>query len=236
MNNNIVTLEKQVSGMKGSELKQFIRAKYNHYKSSPQGCIDYIQECLYVAVPGLGYIPFELWDTQKKMIYDIVECMFNKNKDMYVLLGSRQCGKSTCLTAISDWLTTFYSKYNVVLIHVDDSRGKSQCEEFRKMRSEKTKLMYLPTTKNALTHQIFQNDSSFRLQSAQKSKTSNDTDTGRGLSVNLLWVDEAGQVDLERLESSIFPTTSTTFMFCKEHNIPHIILLSGTAKLHWQSL
>lgn len=97
------------------------------------------------------------------------------------------------------------------------------------MRNEKTRLMYLPTKKNALTHQIFQNDSSFRLQSTQKSKTGKDADTGRGLSVNFLWVDEAGGVDLEKLESSIFPTTSTTFMFCKQNNIPHIILLSGTA-------
>lgn len=225
----IISLEDQIRGMKGAELKEYIKSKYNHYKSSPEGCVDYIQECLYVGIPGVGYKPFELWDTQKRMIIDIVENMFDNRKDMYILLGSRQCGKTTCTTAICDWLTTFYQKYNVVLIHLDDTRGKGQCEEFRKMREEKTRLMYLPTKKNALTHQIFQNDSSFRLQSAQKSKTGKDADTGRGLSVNLLWVDEAGGVDLDKLESSIFPTTSTTFIFCKENNIPHIILLSGTA-------
>ena len=125
--------------------------------------------------------------------------------------------------------TTFYQKYNTILIHIDDRRGSSQCGEFRKMREEKTKLMYLPTKKNMETWQVFSNDSSFRLQSAQKSKTNKDADTGRGLSVNLLWIDEAGGVDLEKIESSVFPTTSTTFMFCKENNIPHIILLSGTA-------
>lgn len=231
MSNNtpIISLEDQIKGMRGSELKEYINYKYKHYKSSPEGCVDYIQECLYVGIPGRGYVPFELWDTQRKMIIDIVSCMFDNSKDMYVLLGSRQCGKTTCTTAICDWLTTFYQKYNIVLIHLDDTRGKGQCEEFRKMREEKTRLMYLPTKKNALTHQIFQNDSSFRLQSAQKSKSGKDADSGRGLSVNLLWVDEAGGVDLDKLESSIFPTTSTTFIFCKEHKIPHIILLSGTA-------
>jgi hypothetical protein len=45
----------------------------------------------------------------------------------------------------------------------------------------------------------------------------------------LLWIDEAALVDLEKLAVNIFPTTSTTFGFCKEANIPHIILLSSTA-------
>ena len=215
--------------MKGSELKKFIGEKYNHYRSSPQGCIDYIQECLKVAMPGVGYSSFRLWETQQKMVYDIVDCMFNPRKDMYVVLGSRQCGKTSCVLAISDWVTTFFKKYNVVLIHVDDIRGKSACDEFRKMRSEKTKLMWLPTKKNALTNQIFSNDSSFKLQSSQKSKTGASTDTGRGLSVNLLWIDEAAAVDLEKLEAAVFPTTSTTFTFCKQNNIPHIILLTSTA-------
>ena len=210
-------------------MADYIKNRFKHYKLSPEGCIDYIQECLYVSMPGLGYVPFNLWDTQKKMIDDIVSCMFDRNKDMYVLLGSRQCGKTTCSLALCDWLTTFFNKYNVVLIHVDDSRGKGTCEEFRKLRTQKCQYMFYKPIKNALTHQIFQNNSSFQLQSTQKSKTGKDVDTGRGLSVNLLWVDEAGSVDLEKLESSIFPTTSTTFMFCKQNNIPHIILLSGTA-------
>lgn len=226
---NIIPLEDQVRGMPKDELKQFIRAKYDFYKSSPEGCLTYIQECLKVAMPGIGYMPFTLWDTQKRMITDIIECMFDNKKDMYVVLGSRQCGKTTCMLAISDWLTTFFQKYNVVLIHVDDTRGKATCEEFRKLRKEKTKLMFLKPTKNALTDQIFQNESSFRLQSAQKSKSGNATDTGRGLSVNMLWIDEAAAVDLERLEAAVFPTTSTTFMFCKQNNIPHIILLTSTA-------
>ena len=231
---NIVTFDSQIDQIKkdgatGKDIKKYIVDKFNYYKTSPQGCIDYIQECLYVAVPGVGYQPFALWDTQKRMLTDIVECMFDNKKDMYVLLGSRQCGKTTCTLALSDWLTTFYTKYNVVLIHVDDKRGHDACEEFRKMRYEKTKFMYYKPIKNAVTHQIFQNNSSFQLQSTQKSKSGSDVDTGRGLSVNLLWVDEAGSVDIEKLESSIFPTTSTTFMFCKQQNIPHIILLSGTA-------
>lgn len=225
----IISLDDQIKGMRGTELKEYIKMKFNHYKSSPQGCIDYIQECLNVPVPGKGYDRFRLWDTQRKMIEDIVTCMFDPNKNMYVLLGSRQCGKTTCLRAISDWATTFYRKYNVVLIHTDDSRGKNECEEFRSMRNLKSKLMYYKPKKNALTHQIFANDSSFQLQSAQKSKTQGDTDTGRGLSINLLWIDEAGSVDLERIESSVFPVTSTTFIFSAKYNIPHIILLSGTA-------
>ena len=234
MNKEVITLNEQVKDLinqnaSKKEIKDYIKTKFNYYKSSPDGCIDYIQECLYVAMPGKGYVPFNLWDTQKRMIQDIVSCMFDKSKDMYVLLGSRQCGKTTCSLALCDWLTTFYDKYNVVLIHVDDSRGKNACEEFRKLRSEKSKYMYFKPTKNALTHQIFENNASFQLQSTQKSKSSSDVDTGRGLSVNLLWCDEAGSVDLEKLESSIFPTTSTTFMFCKQNNIPHIILLSGTA-------
>ena len=215
--------------MKGQELKDYIKYKFNHYKSSPKGCIDYIQECLYVPIPGKGYDRFKLWDTQRKMIEDIVTCMFDPVKNMYILLGSRQCGKTTCLRAISDWCTTFYRKYNVVLIHTDDKRGHNECEEFRAMRNLKSKLMYYKPKKNAVTHQIFANDSSFQLQSAQKSKTQGDTDTGRGLSINLLWIDEAGSVDLERIESSVFPVTSTTFIFSAKYNIPHIILLSGTA-------
>ena len=225
----IITLDQQVKGMPKDELKDFIKEKYNYYKSSPQGCVDYIQECLYVTMPGVGYQPFKLWGTQKKMVYDIVESMFDPVKNMYILLGSRQCGKTTSLTALSDWATTFYTKYNVVLIHTDDKRGENTCEEFRSLRNMKSKLMYFKTKKNALTHQVFANDSSFQLQSAQKSKSKDDIDTGRGLSVNLLWIDEASTVDVERIESSVFPTTSTTFIFCAQNNIPFIILLSGTA-------
>ena len=225
---NIITLDDQVKDFKDKKLlKTFIKEKYEHYRSSPQGCVDYIQECLTVAKPGIGYTPFELWNTQRDMIYDIVENMFNPRKDMYILLGSRQCGKTTCMCAISDWVTTFYEKYNVVFIHIDDFRGAKQCGEFRTLRNMKSKFMYIPTKKNALTHQIFKNESSFMLQPTQK--TSKSSDSGRGLSVNLLWIDEAGGVDIDKLESSIFPTTSTTFLFCKEANIPHIILLSGTA-------
>lgn len=50
MDNKIIPLDNQVKGMPKDELKDFIKEKYNHYKSSPQGCIDYIQECLY----GIG--------------------------------------------------------------------------------------------------------------------------------------------------------------------------------------
>jgi hypothetical protein len=123
-----------------------------------------------------------------EMIYDIVDCMFSKHKNMYILLGSRQCGKTTCVCAVADWLTTFYEKYNVVLIHIDDSRGQQQCNEFRDLRQMKSKAMFLPYKKKALTHQIFANNSSFRLQPTQKSKTTAASDTGRSLSANLLWI------------------------------------------------
>ena len=98
----IISLEDQLKDIAKEDYKTFIKEKFKHYKSSPQGCIDYIQECLYVPVPGIGYIPFILFDTQKTMIYDLVDCMFNKKKDTYVILGSRQCGKTTCLTAVAD--------------------------------------------------------------------------------------------------------------------------------------
>ena len=83
-NTSIISLEDQIKGMHGSELKEYINYKYKHYKSSPEGCVDYIQECLYVGIPGRGYVPFELWDTQRKMIIDIVSCMFDNSKDIYI--------------------------------------------------------------------------------------------------------------------------------------------------------
>ena len=65
----VISLEDQIRGMRSAELKEYIKSKYNHYKSSPEGCVDYIQECLYVGIPGVGYKPFELWNTQKGHVY-----------------------------------------------------------------------------------------------------------------------------------------------------------------------
>ena len=221
----LLGIEEQLGQLSKNERIDFLRQKLKHYQT-PQGCIDYIQECVYIPMIGKGLQPFKLFPRQIELVESVVDFLFSKSTDMYSLLGSRQCGKTTILTAVATWLTTFFGSYPIVVVHVDDKRGARVCGDFRTMCNNRPKFMQMKRVKNALTHQIFTNGSSIMLQPTQK--TSKAADTGRSITSAMLWIDEAAFIDLEKLEEGLFPTTSQSFQACALSGIPYGIILTTT--------
>lgn len=227
---NIITIEDQLKKFSTKlEKKEYLLNRVNFYKSSPEGCIAYIEECVRIPYVGKGLVPFELYDAQKRYIETVVNTLFDPHKEIFVGAGSRQCGKTTTLMATCSWLQTFFSDYPIVLLHVDDTRGAKTCGDYRTMCENRPGFMQPPRIKNALTHQIWKNGSSFMLQPTQKTSKKGSSDTGRSLRVATLWIDEGAFIDLDKLEESILPTTSATFPMCAKAGIPFGIILTSSA-------
>ena len=226
MSKPILPLTQQILNIPKNERKEFIKEKYNFYRSGPEGCLQYLQENIYYPSGG-NYKLIDFWDIQRKMILDIAEFLFDKKRELYVILGSRQCGKSYTMDIISDYLLVCFKGYNIVMLHADETRGKENLNNFKNILENKDPMAKLKSKTNRELKYSNSNNSQFIVIPTQKS--SKTSDTGRSLTSNLLWIDEAAFVDLEKLESSVFPTTSQSFIQSRKDNMPFGIILSSSA-------
>lgn len=226
MSEHILPLTQQLLNIPKNERKDFIKEKYNFYRSGPEGCLQYLQENIYYPSGG-NYKLIDFWDIQRKMILDITEFLFDKKRELYVILGSRQCGKSYTMDIISDYLMVCFKGYNIVMLHADETRGKENLNNFKNIIENKDPMAKLKPKINRELKYSNSNNSQFIVIPTQKS--SKTSDTGRSLTSNLLWIDEAAFVDLEKLESSVFPTTSQSFIQSRKDNMPFGIILSSSA-------
>lgn len=144
------------------------------------GCLAFMEDNLFIKVPGKGRIPLRLRDAQKLVLYDWIK--YRRT----VALKARQIGFSTLAAAYVLWLTFGYPDRLVVML------SKTERESIKLLAKVKYNLKGMPDwvrergpklldrTKQVMT---FDNDSSIEsLPSAN--------DPARGESVFLVVIDE----------------------------------------------
>lgn len=163
-----------------------------------QGCVAFLEDNLFIRVPGQGKTPFRLRDAQKLVLRDWIR---NRNT---VALKARQIGFSTLVGAYCLWLTFGYPDRQVIML------SKTERESIKLLSKVKYNYRGMPEwvrergpkvldrTKQVMT---FDNDSVIEsLPSAN--------DPARGESVFLIVVDEwAFLPNPEEAWASIEPVT-----------------------------
>lgn len=144
-----------------------------------------------------GLVPFKLYDYQKNMICSFVD---NRNN---IVATARQAGKTSAVTAFVLWYVIFHSEKTVALLA---NKGDTAREILGRIQLA---YQYLPKwlqqgigewNKGSMT---LENNS--RILAAATS-----SDSIRGYSINLLFIDEAAFIEnWETFFTSVYPTVSS---------------------------
>lgn len=225
LDNSVMLIDK-IKSLPKNERKDYLKERYKFYRSCPEGILAYVTENIYFSSNGVC-TPIHLWEIQKRLIYEISDFLFDKNREIYTLLGSRQCGKTYTMNLISDAMMTLFGNYNIVLLHADATRGGKNLLELKDIIANKDSIMKFKPKINRAMMYVAENNSKFIVIPTQKSSKS--SDTGRSLTSAMLWVDEAAFIDLEKLEASLWPITSQAFLQCRKDSVPFGIIMSSSA-------
>tara|TARA_R110002020_G_scaffold22920_11_gene76885 strand:- start:596 stop:2188 length:1593 start_codon:yes stop_codon:yes gene_type:complete len=175
-----------------------IKRRTSRYKADP---VIFIEECIKVAHPVRGLVPFKLYPFQKLIIHALQNNRFN------ILRKFRQAGCTTLAAAFSLWLTMFHKLKSVVILSIGDTEATEVLDRIKIMYNE------LPSWFREIPE--FQTSKSnmhtFRLKNGSfiKSRPSG-RQSGRGLSCSLLVLDEAAFIEnIGTIWAAAYPTIST---------------------------
>lgn len=224
-----IRLSDQLKGMPKDEAKEYLRERLKFYRSGPEGCLSYIEENICLPRGDGIWVPIDVWGIQKRLVWDMIDFLFDMDREVFVLLGSRQCGKTTTMNIICDYLITMFGNYSVTLLHADAVRGGNCLNECKNIINNKCAITRFNSKINRSMLLVLKNSSRYQVIPTQKSSKKGSTDTGRSLTSKLLWLDEAAMIRLADLEASLWPITSQAFIACREFKIPFGIVMSSTA-------
>ena len=185
--------------MLSQEEERLIRKKISKYKGDP---VKFIEECIKVAHPVRGLVPFKLYPFQRLIIRALQENRFN------ILRKFRQAGCTTLAAAFSLWLTLFHKLKSVVILSIGDTEATEVLDRIKIMYDE------LPSWFTERITDFKANKSNmhtikFANGSFIKSRPSG-RQSGRGLSCSLLILDEAAFIEnIGTIWAAAYPTIST---------------------------
>jgi hypothetical protein len=144
-----------------------------------------------------GLIPFELYDYQ----VDMMNAMVNENR--VIITTSRQAGKSTTTCAFILWYVLFSESKTVALLA---NKGETAREILGKIQ-----LAYQHLPKWLQQGVVEWNKGSFELENGSRViAAATSSDSIRGYSINLLFIDEAAFVEnFDVFFTSTYPTISS---------------------------
>jgi hypothetical protein len=173
--------------------------KVKHLEKSKANLLYFAENFFYIVDPDKGKVCIELFTYQKRILRTL------RDNRRVILLASRQCGKTTCLTIYALWLACFFDYQNIVIVANKESTAM---EIFRRVRLAYEEIPnYLkPGVKEyAKTSCEFDNGSRISISTTTGS-------AARGQSINCLLLDECAFIEpesiLEDFWRSVFPTLS----------------------------
>ena len=104
-----------------------IKRRTSRYKADP---IVFIEECIKVAHPVRGLVPFKLYPFQKLIIQALQTNRFN------ILRKFRQAGCTTLAAAFGLWLTMFHKLKSVVILSIGDTEATEVLDRIKIMYDE----------------------------------------------------------------------------------------------------
>lgn len=169
----------------------------SEYVKCSQDPIYFCENYMKIVNVDKGLIPFKLYDYQKTM----VNTMANDNR--VVLTTSRQAGKSTTTCAFILWYILFNENKTVALLA---NKGETAREILGKIQ-----LAYQHLPKWLQQGVIEWNKGSFELENGSRViAAATSSDSIRGYSINLLFIDEAAFVEnFDAFFTSTYPTISS---------------------------
>ena len=159
----------------------------------------FIENYVYIIEEGKGQVLFKLYDYQREIIKAFLE---NRNN---IAMCGRQMGKSTCAVAFLLWCAMFKSEQTILIVSNIFSAASEIMERIRysyELMPDWLKPGVLVYNRNSIT---FDNKSRVIARATTKN-------SGRGLSLSVLYADELSAVDLRKQRdfwSAIRPTLST---------------------------
>jgi hypothetical protein len=163
--------------------------------------IYFIDTFVKVQHPTKGIVPFKLFDFQKDMIR-----MFHSKKKS-IVRSARQSGKSQTVAAYLLWFAMFTDNVNVLCVSKDSGAAKEIIDRIQKMYLEVPEHIKCGISDDAWNKHTAAFDNGSKIISLSTTPNS-----GRGLSISLLFCDELAFVRpniQEEFWGSIMPTLAT---------------------------
>jgi hypothetical protein len=180
---------------KGEYTKEMVR----HIKKSKANLLHFAESFFYIIDPDKGKVCIQLFPYQKRILRTL------RDNRKVILLASRQCGKTTCLTIYALWISCFLDYQNIVIVA---NKEATAIEIFRRVRLAYEELpnFIKPGVKEyGKTSCEFDNGSRISISTTTGS-------AARGQSINCLLIDEMAFIEpesiLEDFWRSVFPTLS----------------------------
>jgi hypothetical protein len=178
---------------------EYTKTMISDLKKSRQNLLHFAEKFFYIIDPDVGKVCINLFPYQKRILRTL------RDNRKVILLASRQCGKTTCLTIYALWVACFNDYQNIVIVA---NKEATAIEIFRRVR-----LAYeeLPNWIKPGVREYGKTSCEFE----NGSRISISTTTGsaaRGQSINCLLIDECAFIEpesiLEDFWRSVFPTLS----------------------------
>lgn len=178
---------------------EFTKEMARHLKKSHQNLLYFAENFFYIVDLDKGKVCIDLFPYQKRILRTL------RDNRKVILLASRQCGKTTCLTIYALWIACFNEYQNIVIVA---NKEATAIEIFRRVRLAYEELpnWIKPSVKEyGKTSCEFENGSRISISTTTGS-------AARGQSISCLLLDECAFIEpesiLEDFWRSVFPTLS----------------------------
>lgn len=163
--------------------------------------VYFIRNYVQIQHPTKGSVPFELYDFQEKLIRSF------HNHDYNIVLASRQVGKSITSAAYLLWYAMFNFDKTILIASNKNSGAMEMIYRIRFAYENLPHWLKPGVTEDGYNKHALGFDNGSRIVSAATSE-----DTGRGMSISLLFLDEFAFVPTavaDEFWTAIKPTLST---------------------------
>ena len=180
---------------------EYTEEQLRELKKCSKDPIYFITKYVKIQHPKLGSVPFEMYNYQKELIHNFQNHKYN------ILLSARQTGKSTVVAIYLLWYTIFHDDKTVLIVSNKNSNSMEIITRIRYAYESLPNWIKPGVMEDGWNKHNVGFDNSSRILSEATTEQS-----GRGLSISLLFCDEFAHVKnniQEEFWTSIQPTLST---------------------------
>ena len=180
---------------------EYTLAQIEEIKKCRRDPIYFIETYVKIVHPTKGAVHFKLYDYQKELIN-----MYHRNKDV-IILSARQTGKSTTASAFLLWFSIFQFDKTILIASNKEKGAKEMIQRIRYAYEHLPMWIKPGVVDDGWNKHSVGFDNGSRIES-----TATAEDSGRGMSISLLYLDEFAFVAeniQEEFWSAIAPTLST---------------------------
>lgn len=175
------------------------------FKKCSKDIIKFLQYV--IILTSKGNAPFKPYSFQARLLSRFARTWLNNpvSRHNHIVIGPRQCGKTTMIAAYILWFITFNSDKYVALLTNKTALSIEILKIIREMYNNLPDFLKVKTTRNNKSLMVFENGSRIFIGNPK-------ADCVKGRAVDLLILDEAAffpKKDFDNFLMSIFPTQAS---------------------------